>query len=247
MRETEAQLEVIRIQGLVHKHVRGAVKGAIDDTAERQLALEVYDNPSLRGKTALATVLHEKLGWLLEHKAMGALDVVDLLTLLGPDSRGREGGVGGGGVPLCAFGAECCWTDGGGGVEVGGAGRVEEVYVEDDWAAINDTDAKSDEEVRWRPLRNPLPPPHLHPLLPLHHHPTLDTRYSSLDSGVRAPLLSDLSSEDSTLRNYMTHARLGKWFEGALDLAKRSVEEEKRGEGGGREGVEGCGGEVEGD
>lgn len=45
---------------------------------------------------------------------------------------------------------------------------------------------------------------------------------------MRAPLLSDLSSEDNTLKSYITHARLGKWFEGALDLAKRSVEEEKK-------------------
>ncbi|KFY35926.1 hypothetical protein V494_05476 [Pseudogymnoascus sp. VKM F-4513 (FW-928)] len=52
-------------------------------------------------------------------------------------------------------------------------------------------------------------------------------RYRSLDASLRAPLLSDLASEDSTLKSYITHARLGKWFEGALDLAKRSVEEEK--------------------
>lgn len=45
---------------------------------------------------------------------------------------------------------------------------------------------------------------------------------------MRAPLLSDLAAEDSTLRDYIAHHRLQKWFEGALDLAKRSVEEEKR-------------------
>lgn len=57
---------------------------------------------------------------------------------------------------------------------------------------------------------------------------TLDTRYHSLDAGVRAPLLSDLAAEDVTLREYMTHHRLQKWFEGALDLARRSVEGEKK-------------------
>lgn len=58
--------------------------------------------------------------------------------------------------------------------------------------------------------------------------PTLDARYRSLDAGVRAPLLSDLAAEDNALKSYITHARLGKWFEGALDRAKRSVEEEKK-------------------
>lgn len=151
LKETEAQLEIIRIQGMVHKHVRAAVKGAIDDTAERQLALEVYDNPALRAKPALATVLHEKLGWLLEHHAMGALDLVDLLTLLGPDSRGESGGVLEGEEfhhALLALNA--------GGPEAEGEFKLAEMGVwrrcmlRDDWGGINDTDAKSDEEVRWR-------------------------------------------------------------------------------------------------
>ncbi|KFY71833.1 hypothetical protein V499_07997 [Pseudogymnoascus sp. VKM F-103] len=245
MKETEAQLEVIRIQGLVHKHVRGAVKGAIDDTAERQLALEVYDNPALRGKTALATVLHEKLGWLLEHKAMGALDLVDLLTLLGPDSRGEGGGVlGGEEFHYALLALNAAGPAEGEEFRLAEQGVWRRCMLRDDWAAINDTDAKSDEEVRWRLegtalyrtlkgcVRDRLfeSPSRLRIHTPSSLStttPTLDTRYRSLDSGVRAPLLSDLSSEDSALKSYITHARLGKWFEGALDLAKRSVEEER--------------------
>ncbi|KFY63297.1 hypothetical protein V496_04035 [Pseudogymnoascus sp. VKM F-4515 (FW-2607)] len=247
MRETEAQLEIIRIQGLVHKHVRSAIKGAIDDTAERQLALEVYDNPSLHGKAALATVLHEKLGWLLDHKAMGALDLVDLLTLLGPDSRGEGGGVLGGEefhhalLALNAAGPTEAEE-----FRLAEQGVWRRCLLRDDWGAINDTDAKSDEEVRWRLegtalyktlrgcVRDRLfeSPSRLRVVTPssLASGPatTLDARYRSLDAGVRAPLLSDLSSEDNTLKSYITHARLGKWFEGALDLAKRSVEDEKK-------------------
>ncbi|KFY22022.1 hypothetical protein V493_06910 [Pseudogymnoascus sp. VKM F-4281 (FW-2241)] len=151
MRETEAQLEIIRIQGLVHKHVRGAVKGAIDDTAERQLALEVYDNPSLRGKTALATVLHEKLGWLLDHKAMGALDLVDLLTLLGPDSRGESGGVlEGEEFHHALLALNAAGPAEGEEFRLAEQGVWRRCMLRDDWGAINDTDAKSDEEVRWR-------------------------------------------------------------------------------------------------
>lgn len=151
MRETEAQLEVIRIQGLVYKHVRTAVKGAIDDTAERQLALEVYDNPSLHGKTALATVLHEKLGWLLEHRAMGALDLVDLLTLLGPDSRGEGGGVlGGEEFHHALLALNAAGPTEGEEFRLAEQGVWRRCLLRDDWGAINDTDAKSDEEVRWR-------------------------------------------------------------------------------------------------
>ncbi|KAL5345102.1 hypothetical protein ACLOAV_010056, partial [Pseudogymnoascus australis] len=247
MKETEAQLEIIRIQGLVHKHVRSAIKGAIDDTAERQLALEVYDNPSLHGKAALATVLHEKLGWLLEHKAMGALDLVDLLTLLGPDSRGEGGGVlGGEEFHHALLALNAAGPTEGEEFRLAEQGVWRRCLLRDDWGAINDTDAKSDEEVQWRLegtalyktlrgcVRDRLfeSPSRLRVVTPssLASGPatTLDARYRSLDAGVRAPLLSDLSSEDNTLKSYITHARLGKWFEGALDLAKRSVEEEKK-------------------
>lgn len=39
-----------------------------------------------------------------------------------------------------------------------------------------------------------------------------------------------MQAEDATLRGYVESCRLAKWFDGALDLAKRSVVEEAKAE-----------------
>ena len=65
----------------------------------------------------------------------------------------------------------------------------------------------------------------------------LDDRYRGLDAGVRDPLLADMRAEDAALKTYIESCRLGKWFEGALDLARRSVEEEKKAEEEGKRGL----------
>lgn len=54
----------------------------------------------------------------------------------------------------------------------------------------------------------------------------LDDRFRGLDAGVRASLLKDMQAEDESLKRYIEKCRLEKWFEGALDLAKRDVQEE---------------------
>lgn len=55
---------------------------------------------------------------------------------------------------------------------------------------------------------------------------------------MREPLLADMAAEDAALRGYVEGCRLGKWFEGALDLARRAVEEEAAAEAEGKKGME---------
>jgi hypothetical protein len=54
----------------------------------------------------------------------------------------------------------------------------------------------------------------------------LDDRFRSLDAGVKVPLLKDMRAEDEALNQYIEKSRLEKWFEAALDLAKRDVQDE---------------------
>jgi nuclear pore complex protein Nup133 len=54
----------------------------------------------------------------------------------------------------------------------------------------------------------------------------LDDRFRGLDSSVREPLLKDMQAEDQELKDYIAKCRLEKWFEGALDLVKRDIQEE---------------------
>lgn len=54
----------------------------------------------------------------------------------------------------------------------------------------------------------------------------LDDRFRGLDTSVREPLLRDMQAEDAVLEHYVEKCRLEKWFEGAMDLAKRDVQQE---------------------
>lgn len=157
LRDTKKQLELIQIQDKVSAHVRRAVRAAIDETAERQLALEVYNNEALKDKSALSTVLHEKLGWLLDHQSMGALDLADLLTLIGPNAQSEEAGPLSGQEFYYALEALRC----GGPADKDELLRAEKVVwrrclLRDDWAELNNTDLKADEQVRWQLERTAL-------------------------------------------------------------------------------------------
>ena len=90
LKEVERELEIVNIQEKIFDHIRPATIGAIDTYAECDVALEVFKNSQLDKKKALSKLLHEKMGWLLARNAMEALDLVDVLTLVGP--RKVEGG-----------------------------------------------------------------------------------------------------------------------------------------------------------
>src|SRR5438045_772290 len=54
----------------------------------------------------------------------------------------------------------------------------------------------------------------------------LDDRFREVDSNIRESLLRDMQAEDAELQRYIDKCRLEKWWEEALDLAKRDVQEE---------------------
>lgn len=155
--ETKKELALIQIQEKIYNHVRSAVRAAIDEMAERQLALEVYGNEGLKGKAGLSTVLHEKLGWLLDHKAMGALDLVDLLTLIGPNNKSEDAGLISGQEFYYALEA----LKAGGPQDKDELNLTEKViwrrcFLRDNWAELNNTDLKGDDQVRWQLERTAL-------------------------------------------------------------------------------------------
>jgi nuclear pore complex protein Nup133 len=143
----EKALELIRIQEKIFSHVYPAISAAIDEKAELQLALEVYGNERLRRKDALSGLLHEKMSWLIEHKAMDALDIIDLLTLMADNKRSDMHGTIDGQEFFLALQA----------LKAGPSDKDVQSLTEkmiwrrcmlrDDWEEINNTDLKDDEQV----------------------------------------------------------------------------------------------------
>jgi nuclear pore complex protein Nup133 len=152
LKETRQQLQLIGIQEKLHQHARLASRSAIDEEAALQLTVEVYQNPALKNRKALSMVLQEKLSWLLDHKAMSVLDIVDLLTLMGPGHfpEGEE--------PVSPIAGEEFWYALQALNVAGPAGKDEFELTErtiwkrcllrSDWKEINNTEGKGDDQVR---------------------------------------------------------------------------------------------------
>lgn len=54
----------------------------------------------------------------------------------------------------------------------------------------------------------------------------LDHRFTGLDVSIQESIKKDMQDEDAALSMYIEKCQLDKWYEGALDAAKRDVMEE---------------------
>ena len=84
------QLGLIKIQDQVYDYILPSIDAAIDDNAELQLAMESHGNKSLRNKMAFSLLLESSMSKLIKHEAMDALNLIDLLTLMGDSGRPEE-------------------------------------------------------------------------------------------------------------------------------------------------------------
>jgi len=54
----------------------------------------------------------------------------------------------------------------------------------------------------------------------------LDHRFDRLDASIKERIMMDMRIEDEALAPYLNTCRLDKWYQGALDLAKKDVEKD---------------------
>jgi nuclear pore complex protein Nup133 len=147
LEETQKQLSLIDIQDRVFSHIYPAISAAIDEKAEVQLALEVYGNKSLVGKEAFSRLLEENMDRLVTHQALDALSLIDLLTLMGENTKPEEPGAIDGEEFYLALQALKSST-----LDKEERSLTERVIwrrcmLRDDWSAINNTDLKDDQQV----------------------------------------------------------------------------------------------------
>jgi nuclear pore complex protein Nup133 len=76
------QLALIKIQDQLYDVVLHSIANAIDENAELQLALESHGNNSLKSQPTFISFLEESMTRLIKHEAMDALALIDLLTLM---------------------------------------------------------------------------------------------------------------------------------------------------------------------
>lgn len=143
--------ELARMQELLYEHVAPVIHGAIDQSAELQLANEQLGNVTVRSKPALREALRRGLAKLIAKCPIEPDELIDILTLMDPIgvTDGEDSGIGGHefGMALKAL-------------KISDLSRRDPEYTEilekivwrrcmirDDWATINSTKQKGDKEV----------------------------------------------------------------------------------------------------
>jgi nuclear pore complex protein Nup133 len=134
------QLALIKLQDQTYEFVLPSIANAIDENAELQLALEVHGNKALKDQPTFISFLEQSMACLVKHEAMDALTLIDLLTLMSDEVDFRS---------LQFYLALQATRY--------GLARDEQLLMQritwrrcmlrDNWADINDTEQKDDQQV----------------------------------------------------------------------------------------------------
>lgn len=75
-------LELVRIQEKLYAHIRSSFHNAVDRSAELQLVMDAFGKRITKGKPACHDLLERGLERLVDHKALDAEQLIDVLTLM---------------------------------------------------------------------------------------------------------------------------------------------------------------------
>ena len=149
-RQADRRVEIIAIQDNLLKYVRPALRGALDATAELEIAMDQFCRHFIEGRPALLDTMEENFKKLLARQVLDTDELVDILTLIDiepeyPDDEGFADKRFYSALLLLKLS----------GFERTGPRRKERVeksiwrrcMIQDDWEAINRTELKDDTEV----------------------------------------------------------------------------------------------------
>ncbi|KAF7905195.1 uncharacterized protein EAF01_005716 [Botrytis porri] len=238
------ELGLLKIQDLIYKYIYPTISTAIDDNAEVQLALETHGNKSLKRQFSFMNLLESSITHLVKHETMDAFCLVDLLTLMGDNFRAMEQDD----FSMSRF----YWALEA--IRLGVTNKEEKLLMQrviwrrcllrDDWAAMNNTEAKDDQLVEdqlkttalyWtlkacfknRIFEKDLT---IKPLTPEEVigacTEELEQRWSRIDASMRERMMQDYQIEDDALTQFIDTARIDEWHQQAVELAKQDFRDE---------------------
>ncbi|MCJ1475323.1 hypothetical protein MMC13_003985 [Lambiella insularis] len=238
-------MEMISIQEQLYAYIRPSLIDAVDEDAKLDIVVNEFGLYATKSMPTLRSILERGLLKLVARRALDAEELIETMTLISEDARySDEGGFADRRFFLALKVLSLT------GLEKKDRGRYElyqkvvwrRCMLQDDWKTLNQTEAKSDEEVAFetgatalfRTLKagfeegtldfaQPIPPSAVL---------TAGTSVESLrrsgrfahwsDSALRA-LAQDLGREDRTLEEHLEQGRLEMWWSGIVDAAKASV------------------------
>ncbi|KUJ15657.1 uncharacterized protein LY89DRAFT_618155 [Mollisia scopiformis] len=238
------QLGLIKIQQTIFNFILPSIESAIDERAELQLALESFGNNELIKQPQLLALLKESMDCLIKHKAMKAPMLIDLLTLMGGNGSFEELSYLHSQQFYLALKA----------ARYGLEKKDEQILTQriiwkrcmlrDDWAEINNTVQKDDQQVSEQLARTALYQTFrqclkdrlfdkrsvIKPMSPEEvlgaGSEGLDPRFTVLDASIREQIVQDMLVEDDALKHFIEKCRLDQWYDSALTQAKDDYDSE---------------------
>ncbi|RDA90212.1 hypothetical protein CP533_0477 [Ophiocordyceps camponoti-saundersi (nom. inval.)] len=229
------ELTVVFIQEMLLDQMQASTYDAVDGAAALNFALEAHSTNIPRRQKALLQVFSDAMARLLDNKALDAMTLIDLLTLV---ALPADSGLACHPFWMAIQVAEnACLED-----ERKDAKRLawRRLFIRDDWARINDTELQDDQEVmsrvmetelyamfadciRFEKAQEPFQFPDPHECQGVFTE-TLDRRFRNDAPAEQARLLESMRAEDKVLAQHFERNRLASWVRNAYDAARAEVE-----------------------
>lgn len=243
-RKNLTELRLVAIQEKVYNHFRDLIFGALDETSAMEMLINTYGEHAVHNRPALGQVLHQGFEEILGQRVMEPGLLIDVLTLMDQRGNESENNVGGQEFWLALQVLDLCWHDMDKTTRESTLKIIwKRCYIRDDWAAINNTTNKSDEQIEhelsntalfwtlremaaaigdWKQSSN------MGPLLPNEvveagcSTNELASRFPSED--LRNPIIQDNIADDELLQDYLTKCRLEHWYKSCKEGSKNSLD-----------------------
>lgn len=239
LRQVDTELIAIKIRDELYKQIVPSTCAAVDEAAALSFAMDAHSTNIPRRRKATQQIFEEGMKRLLQHETLDAMTLIDLLTLVYLPTQTKHSMMADPFWLALKVAAECCHKD-----EAGEAKRLiwRRLFIRDDWARLNDTQLKNDDEIteltmetelysmlidciRYQDARKPFRP--TIPKDALGAFSTeLDRRFRDFDSDFKTKLKEAMKAEDKILSQFIEKHRLGDWLGFALRAARAEVESE---------------------
>lgn len=227
----------VQMQELLYEQILPSTANAIDDAAALNFAMDVHGSNIPRKQKVLRQVFEHGLESLLQHEVVDPMTLIDLLTLFAPNpDLDVEDYADPFWMALQVAESSCP------GDVANDAKRLiwRRLLIRDDWAKLNNTNLKNDEEVTAsfmgtalysclyqciakHDAREPFQPPRPQDVLGVFTE-QLDSRFAKFGADDQAKLREAMKQEDKLLTTAMEKHRLPEWFRTVFDGATTQVQ-----------------------
>lgn len=147
--ESDRGNAILDIQDKLYQYIKPTLQGAIDITAETDIAMDQFAKDSIKGKPALHQIMEQSMGTLVAREVLDPEELIDTLTLMNGNATKEDEGF----ADTRFFSAlkvlrlSTFDSDDPGGIELYEKFIWRRCMIQDSWEAINRTESKNDMQV----------------------------------------------------------------------------------------------------